>query len=265
MLSDDISNINPGEQLREFLKSLYPLDSPENSDEDKGTFIFKIDESFMADGAFAQIVYESSINYLLRRLINTAEYLRKKYSSDEFPPEKFTNELRTFIKENTKIDENDIEKILSILQKCLEARDKKTKGSMKRKVQRAAEKVYGDLRCYICGKSLSSTRGEIEIEHIFPRHMGGATEEFNLKVSCKYCNSTKNDHINFNDFHYEKICLVSERGERSFEIEMKRQYKIAIWAKNQYKCAVCEKEASEVGRLEFVRINLNDSWHFLNI
>lgn len=110
-----------------------------------------------------------------------------------------------------------------------------------------------------------SPEEEIHTDHIFPRTMGGATAEFNLKVACKSCNESKSEYIDSTDFHYEQICFASEKNTESFNVELERKYKIAIWAKSQYSCSICGKPAVEVGRLDFGRINLNDSWHFLNI
>lgn len=111
--------INPGEQLQNFLKTLYPLNIENSNDIEQQCFIHRVDQFIMADGSFRKLVYDSTINYLVRRLIKSAEYLRKKYDSDNFPPEKFVNKLRKFIKENTTIDENNGEKLLALLQKCL--------------------------------------------------------------------------------------------------------------------------------------------------
>jgi 5-methylcytosine-specific restriction endonuclease McrA len=282
MIGDDISNINPGEQLRQFLKALYPLDSPENSDEYTRTFIFRIDESFMADGAFARLVYESSINYLVRRWINTAQYLYKKlqkeYSNDREYPLRFIKELRKFIRDNTNLKSNDAEKLLVLLQDCLKVRNQKKRSKSKqllkgRILKKALEQNNNELRCYICGRVLreqeddltfkenknESNKLEIEVEHIWPKTMGGATQDFNLKISCNQCNRMKQNYLDSNDFHYEKMSF-------SFlENKIEKIDKIALWSKSQYSCSVCKKPASSVGTLNLGRINLNDSWHFLNI
>ncbi len=257
--------INPGEQLRNFIKSLYPLDMEDNTQNQNRCFIDRVDHLIMAEGSFRQLVYDSTINYLIRTLIKTAEYLRRKYESDNFPPEQFIIELRKFLKSNIRLDDNDCEKLLAILQICLEVKSKSLKGAMKRQVRRNLNENQ-ELRCYICGRALSSANKEdIHTDHIFPQTMGGATEEFNLKVACKKCNENKSEYIDSTDFHYEQMCFVSEKGTKSFNIELERKYQIAIWAKSQYSCSICGKPALEVGRLDFGRINLSDSWHFLNM
>ena len=70
--SVDENNINPGEQLREFLKKLFPADVKNDS------FISRIDYILQADGELIDLVYNSTINYVLRRLIVTADYFQRK-------------------------------------------------------------------------------------------------------------------------------------------------------------------------------------------
>lgn len=269
---------NPGQQLRDLLKRIYPLDSENTNSSEDNSFISRIDNALIAEGNFSNLVYESSINYLLRRLINTAEYLRRKYESDVFPPEKFLFELRRFIIENTHIKSDEVEKILSLLKLCVEAKRKKLKTSRKNRIIKNA-RLNSELCCYICGSSLEdvpeeevTTSEELQnkekiqqVEHIWPRTMGGATEDFNLKLSCPHCNNAKKDYIDAADFHYEQMCLVSDKNDQNFSSEFEKEYRIAISAKSNYSCSVCGKPALTVGPLNFGRLNPDDSWHFLNI
>lgn len=267
---------NPGQQLRDLLKRIYPLDLENTNSSEDNSFISRIDNALIAEGNFSHVVYESSINYLLRRLINTAEYLRRKYGSDEFPSEQFLIELRRFVVENTRLDSDKSEIIVLLLKQCVDAKDKKLKPSRKKRIFKNAQEK-DELCCYICGNVLNVEKGsisedkeletseEIQVEHIWPKAMGGATEDFNLKLSCSYCNNAKKNYIDATDFHYEQICLVSDKNDEYFSTELKREYKIAIWAKNNYSCSVCNKPALSVGRLKFGRLNPDDSWHFLNI
>lgn len=265
-------NNNPGEQLREILKSLYPI-TQNNEQNEKSSFVFNIDYAFKADGKLSQLLYDSSINYLVRRLIYSSAYIKKKYQSDNYPPERFINELRKFVEQETRIEETEIEKIIILLQQCLQAKNKNRKSSSKRlQKKRIIENMintYGELRCYVCGKSLAESddnkENQIEIEHYWPQSLGGLTQDFNLKVSCSSCNNYKKSYIDFSDFHYEQICLINNKDDIYASHEIEKEKKIAIWAKNEYSCSVCSKKAAEIGTLSFGRINLNDSWHFLNI
>jgi len=105
-----------------------------------------------------------------------------------------------------------------------------------------------------------------EVEHIWPRAMGGQTNEGNLLLACSECNQDKHDYIDASDFHYEEIALVNwDETSSDFTNELKREYKLALWSKSSFECELCGSKAQDMGRLEFIRKNPNDSWHFLNI
>lgn len=105
-----------------------------------------------------------------------------------------------------------------------------------------------------------------EVEHIWPRAMGGISDDSNLALACAQCNEDKRDFINASDFHYEEICLTNwDETSDEFAKELKRDYKLALWNKANFKCELCGSTAKDLGQLEFVRKNPNDSWHFLNI
>jgi len=105
----------------------------------------------------------------------------------------------------------------------------------------------------------------IEIEHHWPRDMGGPTVDANLRVACRKCNQFKQNRIDAADFHYEAICLTQEKGDNHFENELRYEFRIAVWSRHNFACARCNQPAGRVGRLSFDRINPKDSWHFLNI
>jgi phage FluMu protein Com len=280
----EYSTTNPGEQLRNFLKKLYPQNSEAQTEELPNNFIDQIDRDLIANGDFSNIVYESSINYLVRRLITTAEFLGRTYKKENFNQDKtevsikWKDDLRNFFWQNTNFTRETIETLVFLIEKCLVASKKKLKTSRKRRIRKKQILSSNDIRCYICGRSLSELSSidelksddeeiqeEIQVEHIFPRAMGGLTEDFNLKVSCSKCNGIKQDYIDASDFHYEKICLKSTETDESFKTELDNRYRVALWSKSNFRCKICNKEAAEAGRLQFSRSNPGDSWHFLNI
>ncbi|XGV96547.1 MAG: HNH endonuclease [Leptolyngbya sp. BL-A-14] len=273
-------SINPGEQLQVLLKQLFPPDSA-----GKTTFITRIDDAVSADGALAELIYCSTINYVARRLIFTAEFLNRKLQKlgVMVTGEMLNSELRSYVRNYINVKDKDlVEKIVSLLKQCVEARKKSIK-SEKRKAIRRNTKQRSE-GCYICGCGLSFNRVEKEedenginkdnsyeswnypeIEHIWPRSMGGLTEDRNLKVSCKKCNRYKEDFVDASDFHYEQLFTVSDEDDENFATELNRRFEIAVWARNKFKCSFCQKPASQVGELKLVRNDKRDSWHFLNM
>jgi hypothetical protein len=309
---------SPGERLKDLLKKLIPLKR------DTENFVSYIDDILKADTEFEYIVYESCINYLLRRLITTATFFKKKYTNDFYTSGRYTTELRRFLEKETRFDKTRVEEILTLLQECLEIKESYFSSHTKNRL------LKNQKKCYICGTDLLKNNnvlqtvnfaeitggkldviqkeqyfsinikhitkigmnnpsdgkkltvsvpmdGELntttiyspyspEVEHIWPRAMGGTSDEENLALSCSECNGDKQDFIDASDFHYEEICLANcDETSDEFKMEFKRNYKLALWSKSNFKCEICDLKAEDLGQLEFIRKNPNDSWHFLNI
>lgn len=255
-------HISPGQELKLILERLYPINLNENTH-----FLSKLDNAFIAENSFVQVVYDSSINYMVRRLINTAEFLRRRYNPDTYPPGRYEVEIRRFLKEYTHIPKNEVERVFILLLECLKARNKKPNDTSRRRLLKKAEE--NNLRCYICGCDLNFTVKELnesaEVEHEWPRALGGSSDTPNLRISCLRCNKVKSDYIDSTDFHYEKISLISEISDENFLKELKWDYRVALWLKSECKCVVCGRQALSEGQLKLARRELNDSWHFMNI
>lgn len=259
----NISKLSPGQQLQFFLRQLYPTDSQE-----KTTFANSIDDALQANGEVAELIYNSTINYMLRRLINTASFIKRKCDRNNQPEEKFIVELRKFIQENLNLSNNqEIEKLHTLLRECLNVRKKEITPTRKKSIRKIAQ--TNNEKCYICGCELDYENEQkynfAEVEHIWPQSMGGLSEGENLQICCLKCNKAKKNYVDSSDFHYEEISLVSDEAQQYFSTEMERRYELALWSKNQFKCLICKKPASYVGKLRFKRRNLEDSWHFINI
>lgn len=254
-------DVSPGEQLKSILEVIYPFN------EENSSFASKIDNALMAEGSFAKLLYDSSINYTLRRLINTSVFLKRKYDSNNYPYGTFESELRKFLKENTRIPEKYRGKIFVLILECIKLRDREVNSTTKKKLLSNAKK--NNLRCYICGCSLNFTEKEsldsAEVEHIWPRAMGGNSDSNNLVISCLRCNKIKSDYIDYSDFHYEEISLSVDKNDQHFLTKLKWDYRIPLWLKSQCSCVICKKTASTEGELRLARRDLSDSWHFMNI
>lgn len=278
--SNDPMDSNPGRQLQLLLKEIFPPDAQHDT-----SFIWRIDDAVMADGQLVDVIYNGTINYLLRRLITTAEYFRRKCADGPFtdPEHQFKKLLKDFLREEIRIPRNRLGRFEVLLRECLEARARyPTEHTKKRLLKKAG--LQGD-RCYICGAELEyrttfehsgpdeqdasreeeSQYNTAQVEHYWPRALGGLSEETNLKAACASCNLAKKDYIDASDFHFEEFCLVSSREHENFFKEFTREFRVAVLARNEFRCAVCGQRAEQIGELVFGRRNPNDSWHFLNV
>lgn len=263
----------PGMLLKKVLQEIFDSRIKNND-----SFAENLDYIFAAEGEIKKMIYESLVNYFVRRLINTGDYLRRQILKEvdfliESEKENIDvwgtlyERLRIFFKSQTRIPEEDAERIIAALVPCIQIKNQDPKiNKVKRKrIISKQRQANGELRCYICG--CSTTKEDSVIEHSWPKAFGGSKSLDNLRVACNACNSVKDDHIQATDFHYERISLVCHENEPGFITEINRVefYKIALWAKSDYSCTACGKKAEEVGKLDFTRRNLDDSWHFLNI
>lgn len=261
-MNDAVESLNPGQELQLFLRELIPLDR-----ENDRSFVGRIDDALMADGDFLTITYESAVNYMVRRLITTAEYLRRKYDPVTFPGERYIIEIRRFLRDFTRIPPSKLERILTLLLICLRERDRELTQKTKNRVRRDARQRL--LGCYICGGSFNYDQenefNSFEVEHVWPHQMGGRNDDSNLKGACRKCNASKADYLEAADFHYEEICLVKDKTDNSFNVDFHWRYKVAIAAKSRFRCSQCGKPAEYGGEVQFGRRELSDSWHYLNI
>lgn len=103
-------------------------------------------------------------------------------------------------------------------------------------------------------------------DHKWPKAFGGASELGNLRYACQDCNSKyKKDFIDATDYHFEEMSLfIADR--QSYVLKARnRSYESAIFAKSDYRCTVCREPAYRVGELSLGRLDIADSWHFLNL
>lgn len=254
--------INPGERLKEILQELYPSDFSENK-----SSINRIDRALDAQGNLASVVYRSTINYMLRRLVTAAVFVRRKCEQTGQSEENVEIEIKRFINRHYDFPNITIvEKITSLLLVCTRMR-RASIGSAVGKVV----KDRNENHCYLCGRDLNfiikNDDDWAELEHVFPKSMGGSSRlPSNIKYACSKCNQSKKSYIDDSDLHYEQICFVTdmEDGE-NFWGNFSREFKIAIWSRNDFRCQFCNQPASKLGSLHFTRSNPHDSWHFLNI
>jgi 5-methylcytosine-specific restriction endonuclease McrA len=257
-------DVNPGHKLQIILKEIFPY-----LDDSKPSFISSLDDALGADGEFGNLVYDSAINYLVRRLISTARFFKRQIESEGLPNSVLVNTLRNFVERQINLPPNKTELIFTLLFECAKVSGRKPSSEKLKRMKRNAIREGKDLYCHICGIATNlvdeNEYNSATLDHIWPNSLGGSSSDQNLRIVCYNCNKGKANYIEASDFHYEQICLSVGKEDLSFSTEMKRTYEVAIWSKNNFECLKCSKPTEYIGKLQFSRRNTNDSWHFLNI
>lgn len=262
---DELSS--PGLLLREELARIYPYDPNE-----RAAFITRFDDGLLADGRLSRLIYDSTLNYFLRRLITVAEYFKRKYYDTTGSEFEYWSQLRFYLREYTRIPHSDIERVFTLLRMCVSERNRSPSPGTRNSIIRDARNR--NARCYICGREVTYDRNAIdltgqkaEIEHVWPKALGGSNNETNLKIACERCNKIKADYIDYSDFHYEEVCGVTDENMSNFETDFGWNYRVAVLSKSDFVCSVdgCNRSARLYGELQLQRIDPFDSWHFLNV
>src|SRR5262249_14785902 len=149
------------------------------------SFISRIDAALMADGAFSEIIYNSTINYLTRRLITTARYFKRKSERDGLSERDFIYNLRKFLKYQIRIPGDKIELIHALLSASVKVSSRGPTPKTLRRIKRKGG------TCHLCRGPLNMNEPEkydsATVDHTWPNSMGGSNEDQNLRLSCLRC------------------------------------------------------------------------------
>lgn len=242
----------PGDTLKDYLEELYPLKN--------NSILAEMDNDLRADGALQDIIYKSSILYILRRLITTTEYIYRLKGENRLQ----TNfALKSYLKNFTRYSDKQINKLSQLLLECMHAA-RNTFSDGDRNFVKLQKKIH-EWKCFTCGREMDETNIPTA-DHYWPKAMGGISNRGNLRWVCKVCNNNlKKDYINYADYHYEEIAISSSDYKHYKSSGHPKLYEVAIFAKSDYCCSVCKQPAYRVGELTIGRIDLDDGWHYLNL
>jgi 5-methylcytosine-specific restriction endonuclease McrA len=261
MPTNDLINESAGFQLRELLIAAYPLDADSSN-----TVLKSIDRALAAEGELYETIYRSTINHLTRRLITLALFLSQEFGDDETL---FLRKLRQGIENNFRFPATTTERMVTLLYECVRISGRRYSSGRPTRIFNAVSRRT-EPRCYVCGRTVSNPVGALvddsaTLDHVWPNALGGNNGDGNLRIACQLCNQTRGDTIDGSDFHYERICVSVSKNHAHFDSEMNNERKIALLAKNDFKCCICGAPAHAVGELEFFRKNDGDTWNYFNI
>ena len=153
--------------------TLIPKEIYKAGAEINNSFIDRIDHRLREEGEYHNLIYLSSINFLLRKIIKSAHYYKKK--SEIVDDYDYIEQSRKYLGEILNFEENEVEKILSLVIIIVSYYEKKPSSGARNELIKKS-KTNG-TPCYMCGKAINyddSTSFEfIEVEHVWPKGMGG--------------------------------------------------------------------------------------------
>lgn len=121
------------------------------------------------------------------------------------------------------------------------------------------------LPCGYCGDTLiynpkaSSTQQQATLDHIWPQSLGGRGAAPNLRLSCRQCNSQRQDATGMHDLDFAR-CHVTQSKHFT------NQHKLAIALENNQTCGRCRSQVPEIRSdlKNYQRFRNNESFGLLN-
>lgn len=148
MFMSDITITNPGELLRDYLMEIFPL----NSHKKEGKYISDVEYLLLDDeGELSEVMYQSVINYVIRRLIfsgvNLENRLKKRYG-ENYTESNLLADLKKQLQYQTAFNKDQIDKLITIILNCLHQRKRRNSSVVSQTMKKA---IRNGSKCYICG------------------------------------------------------------------------------------------------------------------
>jgi 5-methylcytosine-specific restriction endonuclease McrA len=106
----------------------------------------------------------------------------------------------------------------------------KVESIARRKTLKPFERVllsHFEKTCFYCGKKLSSAKGNIHVDHFIPWSFVQSDQIWNLVLSCKTCNTSKNDRLperKYLDIIIDRNEILNKSVDKS-SLELMENYK----------------------------------------
>ena len=258
--------ITSGEKLFNWILKKYQYS---NSRED--SWIARISYDFdMPD--FESILFKSTALMLTRRFINNAAWYIKRFPGDRLAViDRFEKE---YLRGSLGLEIEDRRILQKLIFDAQKASESKISESTSNKMYEAALRTK--QRCKLCGNpidfTLMRTHWEaFSLDHIWPKSLGGESEEWNLQVSHQSCNTGRINIANESDVHYEHFNVKSistDDKNESFWSEFNNQFRLAALMKAEFRCEVCN-ESESIDRMDgtyhFSLKNRNENYNLFNV
>jgi len=211
---------------------------------------------------------KSTALMLLRRLLSNARWYENRFPEPAIAIERFDRDylLGTF---GFRPDERKI--LVRLVVRSLDASAENIPQGLRRAMKDRTHQL--DRGCDICGSKLDfdseSSHSAFSLDHIWPRSLGGVSDEWNLRVTCKSCNENRQSIIEACDTHYEHFQVKSDWSadkESSFWKEFNWGFRIAAIMQAEYKCEMCGTPITNmVEGHTFIRRDNDESYHMFNV
>jgi len=257
-----VPNTNPGEKLFHWILNRYKRQRADNS------WVSSMGREFDIP-ALEEFLLRSTTLMLVRRLIWNASWYETRYSGDKLTViEVFEKDYLGGSLGFHRRERRDLGRLVF---DALHVSRKKIPKSVRRKLHDRARAL--NQRCELGGCVIDydgeNTCSSFSLDHIWPHSLGGVSEEWNLKVACKRCNSKRQNLVEASDAHYEHFHVKNDwsSGENdSFRKELNWDFRLAALLQAGFQCEMCDMPVEKMeGGLDFLLKNKDENYNMFNI
>jgi hypothetical protein len=186
----------------------------------------------------------STVLMIMRRLIWNASWYLKRYSGEKLSIIEIFE--RDYLLGHFGFNRRERRELSKLVFDAFDASNADVSGRLKQKlIQNAKVKNF---QCRLCGDVIDYS-GDVEhlspsLDHIWPRSLGGESEEWNLQITHKECNNRRNNLLEVSDTHYEHFHVKSawsSNSEDSYWNEFKWEFRLAALLRADFRCEVCKE------------------------
>lgn len=241
-LRETMPNITSGEKLFNWISKKY---------ESKNQYISWVDK-ISADFSMREledILFQSTVLMLTRRFISNAAWYVKRYPGDPIAVIEIFD--RDYLQGSLGFAKDERRVVRLLIFDSLKASESEILNRTSNTIFARAKNT--NQRCKLCGKAIDFTLKSTDpqafsLDHIWPKSLGGESEEWNLQVTHKSCNTQRLNIANESDTHYEHFNVKSiwtDNSQDSFWKEFNWQFRFAALMKAKFRCEVCKESESE--------------------
>lgn len=254
--------LSPGEKL-----FIWILDRYKKLKAGDSSWITRISQDFDLEDLEKYLLRSTSF-MLLRKLIWNALFYINTYVDLDQSRQCFD---RDYLVRCLGFNSQERREILKMTFDCVAERNRDISNGLLNRLK-AEAKLTGS-RCSLCGREINyEANGEynsFSLDHIWPRSLGGNSDEWNLRTSCKQCNDKRQNLADSCDVHYEHfhISVMDDSEDKTnFKKEFEWKYRFAALFKSDLKCEMCGVPISQAGgEFDFIPIRTEEIINMFNV
>jgi len=252
----------PGQLLFHWILNRY-----EHQRIDQTSWVTSVSDEFDVP-QLEEFLLRSTALMLLRRLLWNAQWYESRFVDEAVTMSRYEKD---YLSDVTRLSSIELHRLCIMVYNAVRASKKDISPGLFNSLRKRAE--TSSQRCQLggCAIDYSAKDGHnaFSLDHIWPQSLGGSSEDWNLRVACKDCNTKRQNLVEAADSHYEHFHARTDGpagAPNSLPSELNSSFRLAALLRADFRCELCGSRVDETaGGLDFVRSNRYENYHMFNI